>query len=233
MSRTIAIRAGRRRSSAQYELLKGTPALLEQLSSGPGMNSCSSWGGAADIRKHVLLMEWRMDAGSWGRERSNGSLTYLSSMIFLLSIGEGVDRSAIPCSGWFGRPLLAARAADDRLWAAYTIMTMLAGRLSDYTGRKPMLMASLVLTVTASWVCPVQDDQRLARFSDDGRRWQGDFMAGFGGCRRRYGGHWGLREDHGNVYGCLRFWSKSRLSLQYIRHILGGSERRFCLITPC
>ena len=72
----------------------------------------------------------------WELKWSNHNLIFLAAMIFLLSIGEGLSGPAIPL---FGLSL------GGRYWqlgllmtgygVAYTTMTMLAGRLSDFTGR--------------------------------------------------------------------------------------------------
>lgn len=97
------------------------------------------------------MMGWRMDAGSWEFKRSNRNLIFLSSMIFLLSIGEGLTAPAIPLFGLsLGARYWQLGLLMTGYGVAYTTMTMLAGRLSDYTGRKPMLVSSLVLSVIAS-----------------------------------------------------------------------------------
>ncbi len=96
-------------------------------------------------------MTTRSNAPRWEFEWPNRNLILLSSMIFLLSIGEGLTAPAIPLFGLsLGARYWQLGLLMTGYGVAYAIMTMLAGRLSDYTGRKPLLMSSLVLSVIAS-----------------------------------------------------------------------------------
>jgi MFS family permease len=156
------------------------------------------------------------DAGSWEFEWPNRNLIFLSSMIFLLSIGEGLTAPAIPLFGLsLGARYWQLGLLMTGYGVAYTTMTMLAGRLSDYTGRKPMLMSSLVLSVIASlgYVLSRTINSLLVFRTVEG--------AGRGIL-------WPVAEAA--VADTVTAGDPGKAMGTYIRHLLGGGERRFCLL---
>ena len=87
----------------------------------------------------------------WELKGPNRNLICLSLMMFLLSVGEGLTAPAIPLFGQsLGGQYWQLGLLMTGYGVAYTIMTLSAGRLSDYTGRKLVLSLSLILSVVAS-----------------------------------------------------------------------------------
>jgi DHA1 family multidrug resistance protein-like MFS transporter len=79
------------------------------------------------------------------------TLLFMGLFIFLMSIGEGMTAPAIPL---YGDALGASYRQLGFLMTgysiAYTVMTVIAGRLSDKLGRKRILLGSIILSIVAS-----------------------------------------------------------------------------------
>lgn len=79
------------------------------------------------------------------------NLGLMSLMIFLISVGEGLTAPAIPIlSKSWGAGYWEIGLLMTGYGLAYTVMTIMAGHLSDYFGRKIMLSISLGLSLAAS-----------------------------------------------------------------------------------
>ena len=72
-------------------------------------------------------------------------------MIFIISVGEGLTAPAIPllCKSW-GAGYWQIGLLMTGYGLVYTVMTVTAGHISDYFGRKIMLLISLSLSLAAS-----------------------------------------------------------------------------------
>jgi len=79
------------------------------------------------------------------------NITFTGLLIFLMSVGEGVVAPAIPLRGdalGASYSMLGFFMAGYSI--AYTLMTVTSGTVSDKTGRKMILVTSIVLSIIAS-----------------------------------------------------------------------------------
>ena len=96
-------------------------------------------------------MEMTKKSTTYSSTMTRQNLIFMSFMIFLISIGEGLTAPAIPLLGksW-GAGYWEIGLLMTGYGLAYTVMTITAGHLSDHFGRKIMLSISLGLSLAAS-----------------------------------------------------------------------------------
>jgi len=83
--------------------------------------------------------------------RALRTISYTSLLIFLISVGEGAVAPAIPLHGYaLGASFRQLGYFMAGYSIAYTLMTLVAGSLSDKLGRKRILLFSILLSITAS-----------------------------------------------------------------------------------
>ncbi len=79
------------------------------------------------------------------------NLLYMGIFIFLISFGEGITAPAIPIYGdRLGASYLQLGFLMTGYSITYTLMSLAAGRFSDKVGRKPLLLVSILLSITAA-----------------------------------------------------------------------------------
>ena len=79
------------------------------------------------------------------------NLLYMGIFIFLISFGEGITAPAIPIYGdRLGASYVQLGFLMTGYSITYTLMSLAAGRFSDKVGRKPLLLVSILLSITAA-----------------------------------------------------------------------------------
>lgn len=95
------------------------------------------------------------------RVRSGGALALALAML-LASLGTSIANIALPAlAAAFSAPFVAVQAVVVAYLAGLTLCVVVAGRLGDRYGLKPMLVAGLVLFALAALLCAIAPDLRV------------------------------------------------------------------------